>query len=266
MLGAICIMLVLALVTTSLWPGSEQDAVGIRLLSSIAFLLAGALLLGRYPGGPTLKQALAIHASHPLAIFLGGGIGLLAQVPAEILQRWLSSQIPHNQVQVDSISQLTTSLSPQQEVALPLVLIVLVPLCEEAFFRGGIYGALRRGQNREGLSAFVVALGFALCHFSPQQFLSLLFFAFVVGILRVFSGSLLPGLAAHATFNAAAWAGQKLPAFHPQGGVSPLAQGALLLTLFFLIFIYIRFVGRHPVSLRNRNNEVFPPTAERTHD
>jgi membrane protease YdiL (CAAX protease family) len=84
--------------------------------------------------------------------------------------------------------------------------VVLAPLCEEWLCRGVLWSAVRRGAGNAA-TILTTATLFALLHLSaapaPGILPSQLVGGFLLGWLRVRTGSLLPCVLAHAAFNAA---------------------------------------------------------------
>lgn len=80
--------------------------------------------------------------------------------------------------------------------------VVAAPLCEEFVFRG----LLQQGLAAKGVhpveAIFFSALLFALFHLNPVELLALLELGLLFGFLYQRTGSLLPGMVAHATQNA----------------------------------------------------------------
>jgi membrane protease YdiL (CAAX protease family) len=95
--------------------------------------------------------------------------------------------------------------SPLGAAAMVACLITIVPLTEEAYFRGVLYAAVSR---RAGVAAAIVVTSFlfAVVHFGTYGVHWVIAFqAFVIGltlgILRLRAGSIWPCIVAHATFN-----------------------------------------------------------------
>jgi len=100
-------------------------------------------------------------------------------------------------------------------VILALLLVVGAPVVEELFFRGLIQGAFSRRVGAVS-AIFVTAVIFSFAHVSNEgPFAPLVLFpaALVLGYLRHRSGRLAPGMFAHSTFNALAFALLAIPAF-----------------------------------------------------
>jgi membrane protease YdiL (CAAX protease family) len=95
--------------------------------------------------------------------------------------------------------------TPAQFVGLLLTVGVLVPICEEIFFRGYIFTAVHQ---RYGLTpAFIASsLLFALAHANVQAFLPLLFVGATFCYVYWRTGSLVPSMLAHGINNALALA------------------------------------------------------------
>lgn len=85
-------------------------------------------------------------------------------------------------------------------IALLLLVAGLVPLAEELFFRGLLYGMLR---ERWGLLPAVLlsALLFAVAHFVPVLFPALFVMGLVLALLREYTGSLIPCIVLHSMQN-----------------------------------------------------------------
>jgi len=69
------------------------------------------------------------------------------------------------------------------------------------FFRGGLFRGIRRGHGAR-ITVVGVALFFATAHMDVRHFLPIFLIGLVVTYARAASGSLIPGLLVHATFNA----------------------------------------------------------------
>lgn len=80
------------------------------------------------------------------------------------------------------------------------VAIVVAPVSEEAFFRGFVLQGLRTRMNNP-LAIVVSSLIFAIIHFSPGSFFQLFTLSVMLGVLRVYTRSLWPGIMLHTANN-----------------------------------------------------------------
>lgn len=260
MLGAFLSMVFGAVLYLGMVPDAGTDLVGLGIVSAASFLLMSALLISRYPGGEHLSEPLGVRRSHPGAIGLGLLVGLAAKIPAEQLNLVIERFLPRTPEETERLSEMFRAESSLHRAALFLVIAVLVPISEEIFFRGAIYGALRRSKTPEFSAALVTALGFAFCHADARQLLPILLMASLLGALRTLSGSLLPGIAAHIGFNGMAILGatyEILPEVSElPSSVKIASAGVLLVLILALVFV----IGRHPRACKAREVEAMPAT------
>ncbi|HEY3107500.1 MAG TPA: CPBP family intramembrane glutamic endopeptidase, partial [Chloroflexota bacterium] len=93
--------------------------------------------------------------------------------------------------------------SPTQFLAFWLAAAVVAPICEETFFRGYIFTALR-GRYGRLLAYPLSALLFAAIHFNLPALLPILVMALGLAFLYDRSGSVVPGIVAHGLNNSVA--------------------------------------------------------------
>lgn len=82
--------------------------------------------------------------------------------------------------------------------------VFVVPIVEEALFRGFFFGALRRSMG-PFLGAVLSSLAFAALHLSVTAFAPLFVLGLILAYLYERTGSLVPGIAFHAAFNAGSY-------------------------------------------------------------
>jgi hypothetical protein len=94
---------------------------------------------------------------------------------------------------------LQRPLTTTQIVWIVLLVCVLVPIGEEMFFRGFVYGTLRRW----GVTAATVlsALFFGAVHQQVVHFLPIVVLGAILALLYERTGSLLPAMLVHAVNN-----------------------------------------------------------------
>ena len=95
------------------------------------------------------------------------------------------------------------SSGPAVVIFSALGIAVLAPICEEIFFRGVMFGSLRRWKG-VWVAAAITAIVFSAAHleFSPVIFADRLIAGFVWCLVYARTGRLLPGMMAHAANNA----------------------------------------------------------------
>ena len=81
-----------------------------------------------------------------------------------------------------------------------LLAVGVVPILEEAIFRGALYRSLREGAGRTG-AAFVSSFVFALLHFNEASLAPIFVLALLLVIVYEWSGSVWPCVVLHACYN-----------------------------------------------------------------
>ena len=122
-------------------------------------------------------------------------------------------------------------------IAVSVFVCVAAPICEEFFFRGFLFGVLRRLNVRIAgrqlgpwVAAAIVGVLFGLAHFDSAQpafLIPLGFLGFVLCIVRWKTGSLYPGMALHSVNNCIALGLNELN--WGAGKIVALCLGALLM-------------------------------------
>ena len=137
-------------------------------------------------------------------VFLWGAGLLIAALPLIFASSAVFSSLMHVNSQKDSqpIMQLFERVSdPTRKIPIILLAIVIAPLAEEFFFRGFLYGVLKRYAG--GLPALLLTgVAFAVIHLHLPSLLPLFLLACVLTLAYELSGSLLVPMAMHALFNA----------------------------------------------------------------
>jgi membrane protease YdiL (CAAX protease family) len=118
-------------------------------------------------------------------------------------------------VSVHGTDRLPADLGVQRStwaaIAASVLVCVAAPIAEEFFFRGFLFGVLRRLDVRVGghqlgpwVAALIVGILFGLAHFDsaqPEYLIPLGFLGFVLCLVRWKTGSLYPGMALHSVNN-----------------------------------------------------------------
>ncbi len=252
MLLALSALLFSAQLLASLRPSAARDLVSLGIIDAAVYLFFAALLVGLHgpdaglagsgppPAPGALARAIGARRTHLATVPLSVLLGVAAQVPADSLRALVEHFSPSSELdRLEKAAMLETE-SALQAVMLVFVAACLVPLAEEMFFRGALYGALRRSRHSAVVAALVTSIGFAVSHLDPRLWLPIVFVAGLLGLLRVLTGSLLPCLGLHVGFNSVTVIGAVTGLVSPEGGAPvPIAGVALgwLLTAALLVTV-----------------------------
>jgi CAAX protease family protein len=165
-----------------------------------------------------------------IAAFLiaGGSYYLVTWAYASLFKLHGSDKLP---------SELGVNKSTAALVAAAVFVCAIAPMAEEFFFRGFLFGTLRRlritifGRDiGTWVAAIITGILFGLAHTgsaSPQYLVPLAFLGFVLCLVRWRTGSLYPCMALHAFNNSLALGLNEL--HWSSGQIAGLAIGSLLL-------------------------------------
>ncbi len=160
--------------------------------------------LGLHSG--TWMRWLGQGGAAAVAALLGNSVGQNATVFALALvmgQRAASEFVTREEVRTP-IYRMLPQLHQRLELVVLAVLIgIVVPVGEETFFRGLVFGALRRRLGRH-VAVLLSALFFAGAHLQPVEFLPIVILGIILAYTYEYTGALIPGMIAHGVNNLAA--------------------------------------------------------------
>lgn len=233
-------------ITAALWLGLSLVFVNFRrgapdiVLLGLTQVLVYAVVLALfgYSSRTPPRELLALRTASFKVILAAAAAGAMLQIPATLLSNAVEHFYP---LPPDVLAERLARITPHGTVhgiAIFAVVALLGPCVEEFFFRGALFGGLRRGHGAL-VTSFVVSLCFALGHLDLRLLLPLLVAAFALADVREHTGSIWPGLALHAAFNAATlavvFAGEapagKAPAMSPLFAISGCALSVALCVL-----------------------------------
>jgi membrane protease YdiL (CAAX protease family) len=181
------------------WPASSHDH-GARSAAQLAVYVGLLVLMrrmhfGASPAGTILAVQPGRWVYYPIAALLG----IALQIPSTALYEAILARFPAGAL-AEEFAGSFTALPLWRQVAAGIGIVVTTPLIEETFFRGAVFGTLRR-QHGAVATGIVTTVLFALIHLQPQAFLPIGMVGASLALLRAASGSMWPGVVLHVAFN-----------------------------------------------------------------
>jgi len=177
------------------------------------------LVWGWWRSGQRVRQAFGLRAFRWAAIPALVPLGIGAALIASELDNLLRQMIPLE----DEFREIFESLMSSPFWAF-FVLVVSVPLTEEALFRGVVLrGLLRR--HGPWASSFASALLFGLVHVYPAQIMPAFLLGLLLAGIHLRTGSLWPCVWMHAVINALFLVAHLLVPYEIQGLTTPPEAG-----------------------------------------
>jgi membrane protease YdiL (CAAX protease family) len=223
--AALPLFFVLAILPFSLF--ADRLAPHLGLSSSLGFIFTLTALQNAAFAGASLYVVLRKYRLPPASIGLTGGAwprrvvaaavasaaALGGNVVGQNLTIFAAGLFVGSQAATELVTKQTASTpvfrllqefrSPADVALLVALVALVVPVGEEVFFRGLAYGAFRRALGRHA-GVLASAVFFAAAHVQPVEFLPILILGMILAYLYEYTGSLVPGMIAHAVNNLAA--------------------------------------------------------------
>ncbi|MGO8992608.1 MAG: type II CAAX prenyl endopeptidase Rce1 family protein [Polyangiaceae bacterium] len=192
---------VLMEITESARPGASADLVNItacKVLASSVFLF---LMLRVYAPQSSIRDVLGVRDVSVLAVTLAAAVGALLYPGLSMIDDAVTKRFPVPAEESDLVEKLMSVTSLRERLVLFASIVLVIPLCEELFFRGVLFRGLRRGRP-EGLAVLGVAALYGFSHGDIRSLPTSLVIGLVTAWLRGRSGSLVPSVFAHVAFYA----------------------------------------------------------------
>jgi membrane protease YdiL (CAAX protease family) len=163
------------------------------------YLLGLFCILRVHAPEASIRQFVALRKTHVLFYVAAPLMAVTVCAFANVAYGVILGRFPTGHEGVEDA--LILDASPGKQAALFAIIVIVGPIVEELIFRGAIVQGLRKTTSLP-VVAVVSAAAFALAHPQWQAFLPLMLCGGALVILRLASGSLVPGLLMHATYNA----------------------------------------------------------------
>jgi membrane protease YdiL (CAAX protease family) len=226
-------------------PGASADLVTFTAAYVLTYLVALFALLRIYEPDSSIREVIGLRKTSILAMVLAIPIGAGAYPTMNALDDLVSRRFPLTDEESEFLVKLVTTETPSRRVFLVASVAFLLPLVEDIFFRGFLFGGIKKG--RTFLTAVVAtAVFYSLAQGDSRALPS----AFVVGLtlswLRARTGSLIPAMLAHAAYAA-------VPVIHLLRGQDPAHDAyARPVLIGGAILAIVCAAGAHFASAKNQ--------------
>jgi uncharacterized protein len=199
-LGAAFLLWAVLSASVAFRPSSATDVVQLGGIEALVFVASVLWVLRTHGADGPLGSSLGIRRTHPALPALGILLGFALHWPAESIDALLERLLPESAEDMAAEAALLSAGTPGRVVLVLVVIACVGPLVEELFFRGALFGVLRKTHSL-GATTAVVSVCFVVGHLNVRRWPALSVVAIAITYLRAASGSLLPSLALHVAFN-----------------------------------------------------------------
>ncbi len=180
------------LMTSSTWIAASiaVNELAVALTLSIWIVRHRPYIGHVFPiGHPTLRTIFA-------GLLIVFGLGPLAEFAGEVAFRFLGREVTAETL----VIALSRNASSEGLFGVLFAAAILPALVEELMFRGLVTRAFEKRSHAE--MVVVPSLLFGLFHLEPTQMAGTVVLGIAFGLTRLYSGSLVPSIIAHAAYNA----------------------------------------------------------------
>lgn len=186
-------------VTQAIRAESERDLVTITACYTLAHFAVLFVAIRVHEPESSLRAVMGLRRVGVVAAISAVALGAGLYPALARVDDFFSSRFPTDDKSVEVLNALTATPTIAARVVLVLAFCVALPASGEIFFRGFVYGSLRRGRDA-GLAAAATTAFFVLSRFDFRAMGSLLALGAALAFVRTRTGSSLASFFTHASF------------------------------------------------------------------
>ena len=218
-------------VIESAHPGAVSDLVTIGACSLLAHLVVLFGLLRLHAPEASVSELVALRrpplAMIPLAALVGAGISPAASWINGLLEK----RFPLAPEETEVLEKIFRTDTAGQRVALVVVLMFVMPLCDELFYRGALFTTLKKSHKLTTVIAATAAFDALVGSGNVRGIGPTLALAWMLGALRAASDSMIVPLIASMAFFAVDVVPMALGRGEPTHGWAVIAGGVVVSSL-----------------------------------
>ena len=184
-------------------PGAMGDLVSATACCVLAYSLVVFVMVRVYEPESSLRRVLALRKVSPFSVvfaaLVGAGIAPTMHVMGSLIERRFPTSTEELERQSEILGKLLATPTLGSKIALFVAVVILIPAAEDLFFRGMLFGGLRKGRTL-ALATLTTAAYFALSHEEPRDIPALFVVGLVLAWLRGQTGSIIPSFIANAAY------------------------------------------------------------------
>lgn len=181
-------------------PGAIVDVVTVATCKLLAYSVVLFAILRVHEPESSIRQVLALRRPPAILVILGALVGGGLSPAALWLDNLFAKRFPPSQAELEAFERIFDAPTPGKKAALLIALVVVMPICDELFFRGALFTPLKRGRRAESVILATAAYDTLLGGAQPREIASILATALAISWIRAVSGSVIPSIAARVVF------------------------------------------------------------------
>jgi membrane protease YdiL (CAAX protease family) len=189
--------------TEAVREGAMGDLVSATACCVLAYSVVVFVMLRVYEPESSLRRVLALRKVSPFSLILsalvGAGIAPTMHIMGSLIERRFPTPLEDLERQGEILTKLLATPTLTSKIVLFVAVVFVIPAAEDLFYRGMLFGGLRKGRPL-ALATLITAAYFALSHEEPRDIPSFFVVGLVFAWLRGQTGSILPSFLANAAY------------------------------------------------------------------
>lgn len=199
-LSAAILLGVMLAILDAVHPGAFGDVVTVATCKLLAYSIVLFGLLRVHEPESSIRRVLALRRPPAIMVLLGALVGAGLSPGAMWLSGLLARRFPPAPEESEAFERMFTAPTVGKQIALLLAIVVVMPVCDELFFRGVLFTPLKKGRRAESVILATAAYDTLLVGANARVIASMLATALAIGWIRAVSGSVFPSVAARVAF------------------------------------------------------------------
>jgi membrane protease YdiL (CAAX protease family) len=187
-------------VVEAVHPGALTDIVTITAARLLAVSIVLFAMLRVHEPESSVRKVVSLRRPAVTAVALAAVVGAALALPASFIGSALAEHLPKDPEETALLEKLFTAGTPAKQAALFLSIVVVIPACDELFFRGALFTALKRDRRADVVVLATAAYDALLNLMSPRGMLVVFVLLVTLGWIRAAAGSVIPAIAARVAF------------------------------------------------------------------
>jgi uncharacterized protein len=181
-------------------PGAFVDVVTVATCKLLAYSVVLFGILRIHEPESSIRKVLALRRPPAIMVLLGALVGAGLSPGAMFLDAMFARRFPASPQELEAYERIFSAPTVGKKVALLVALVIVMPICDELFFRGALFTPLKKGRRAESVILATAAYDTLLVGASARELASMLGTALAIAWIRAVSGSVFPSIAARVAF------------------------------------------------------------------
>jgi membrane protease YdiL (CAAX protease family) len=187
-------------ITDAVHPGAFVDVVTVATCKLLAYSVVLFAILRLHEPDSSIRHVLALRRPPVVLVILAGVVGAGLSPAAMWLDGILAKRFPPSPTELEAYARIFDVPTVGKKIALLVATVLVMPICDELFFRGALFTPLKRGRRAETVILATAAYDTLLGGAQPREIASILATALTIAWIRAVSGSVIPSIATRAVF------------------------------------------------------------------